>query len=64
MPYSVAVVVDMGTIGPQGLTTSAGKGVASTNVLGPKDNNTVQSLAAVVGQYEFLWYRKSFSTVL
>jgi hypothetical protein len=35
-PYSVAVIVDIGTTGRQGLTTPAGKGVASTNVLDPK----------------------------
>jgi hypothetical protein len=58
MTQSVAVV-DMGTMGPQGLTTTAGTGVAKTNVLGPKDNDTIQSLAAVVNQYEFLWHRKS-----
>jgi hypothetical protein len=57
--YSVAVVVDMGTFGPQGLTTTAGKGVASTNLLGRNDNNTIQSLAAVSNGFDFLWHRKS-----
>ena len=57
-PYSVAVVVDMGTMGPQGLTTSAGKGVASTNVLTPQDENTIQSLTSVLDSYEFLWHRE------
>ena len=58
-PYSVAVVVDMGTMGPQGLTTSAGKGVAATNLLGPKDKNTIQSLTSALDSYEFLWHRKT-----
>lgn len=63
-PYSVAVVVDMGTFGPQGLTTHAGKGVAPTNVMGPNDNNTIQSMTAVVDSYEFLWHRKPLSSPL
>ncbi len=58
-PYSVAVVIDLGTMGTLGLTTSAGNGVASTNILGPKDNNTIQSLAAVKDSYDFLWHRKA-----
>lgn len=58
-PYSVAVVIDLGTMGSLGLTTKAGNGVASTNVLGPKDNNTIQSLAAVKDSYDFLWHRKA-----
>jgi acid phosphatase type 7 len=57
-PYSVAVVIDLGTMGSLGLTTTAGNGVASTNILGPKDNNTIQSLAAVKDSYDFLWHRK------
>jgi hypothetical protein len=57
LPYTV--VIDLGTMGPLGLTTKAGNGVASTNVLGPKDNNTIQSLAAVKDSYDFLWHRKA-----
>jgi hypothetical protein len=56
-PYSVAVSIDMGTMGPDGLSTTAGKGVSPNNVLGPNDNNTVQSLTAVVDSYDFLWQR-------
>lgn len=55
-PYAIAVVVDMGTMGPQGLTTKAGKGVASTNVLQSSQNNTIQSLTEVVDEFEFLWH--------
>jgi hypothetical protein len=58
-PYSVAVVVDMGTMGPLGLTTFAGDGVSQNNVLGPFDHNTIQSLDAVSDQYDFLWQRKN-----
>jgi hypothetical protein len=58
-PYSIAVSIDMGTVGPKGLTTSAGTGVSFSNILGPHDNNTIQSLAAVIDQYDFLWQRKT-----
>jgi len=62
-PYSIAVAIDMGTMGPKGLTTSAGTGVSFNNILGPNDNNTIQSLAAVVDQYDFLWHRKIMNPV-
>lgn len=51
----------MGTMGPKGLTTSAGTGVSFNNILGPNDNNTIQSLAAVIDQYDFLWQRKTIN---
>jgi hypothetical protein len=56
-PYSVAVVVDMGTMRAQGLTTWAGKGAASTNILVKSKNNTIQSLKSVLDSFEFLWHR-------
>ncbi|RFU33810.1 hypothetical protein B7463_g2574, partial [Scytalidium lignicola] len=55
-PYSIAVVVDLGTMGPQGLTSTAGKGVNPTNILPAGDNNTIQSLTAAVNQFDFLWH--------
>jgi hypothetical protein len=55
-PYSIAVVVDMGTMGPEGLSTSAGTGVAANNILKPGETNTVQSLTSAVDQFEFLWH--------
>ena len=55
-PYSIAVVVDMGTMGPEGLYTSAGTGVAANNILKPGETNTVQSLTSAVDQFEFLWH--------
>jgi hypothetical protein len=61
-PYSVAVTIDMGTMGPDGLSTTAGAGVSPNNVLGPHDNNTVQSLIAVVDSYDFVWQRNFPST--
>jgi hypothetical protein len=54
-PYSVAVTIDMGTMGPEGLSTSAGKGVSANNVLQPGDTNTVQSMITAVDQYDFVW---------
>ncbi|RDL35994.1 Purple acid phosphatase [Venustampulla echinocandica] len=54
-PYTVAVTIDMGTMGPLGLSTSAGTGVSPNNVLQPGEINTVQSMIAAVDQYEFVW---------
>jgi|SRR6266536_3202120 len=58
-PYSIAIVVDMGNMGPEGLYTSAGKGISPNNILAPGEINTVQSLSSAADQYEFLWHRKS-----
>ncbi len=56
--YSIAVVVDLGTIGPEGLYTTAGKGVDPKNILKPGEQTTIQSLAAASDSFEFLWHRK------
>jgi acid phosphatase type 7 len=53
-PFTVAIVVDLGVIGPGGLSTTVGKGAASP--LGPNDTNTIQSLEADSG-FDFLWHR-------
>jgi acid phosphatase type 7 len=63
-PYAIAVVVDMGTMGPQGLTTFAGEGVPNTTVLAPGENNTIQSLEAAMDQYEFIWHRRSSMEII
>lgn len=55
-PFSVAVVVDLGTMGSQGLTTHAGNGVASTNILSANETNTIQSLAAHNTEFDFVWH--------
>lgn len=55
-PFAVGYVADLGTMGKRGLTTSAGKGVADTNILGPDERNTIQALADNKGTYEFLWH--------
>lgn len=57
--YSIAVAVDLGLMGPDGLTTHVGNGAA--NPLGPHDKNTIQSIEAVLEDIEFLWHRKSSS---
>lgn len=55
-PFSAAVVVDLGTMGRLGLTTHAGDGVADTNVLKPNETNTIESLAAHLDTFDFLWH--------
>lgn len=54
-PYSVAVAIDMGVMGPEGLTTHVGKG--ADHPLKPGDNNTMQSLQAQGANTDFLWHR-------
>lgn len=56
-PFTMAVVVDMGLMGPDGLSTSVGKGAA--NPLGPNDTNTIQSLEQNLGGIDFIWHRMS-----
>lgn len=56
-PYSVAVAIDMGVMGPDGLTTRVGKG--GGHPLKPGDNNTLQSLQAQGADTDFLWHRES-----
>jgi acid phosphatase type 7 len=52
--YKFAMVGDMGTMGPDGLSTKVGTGAA--NPLQPGDLNTIQSLMAYHGQYDFVWH--------
>lgn len=53
-PFKFAMVGDMGTMGPDGLSTTVGKGAA--NPLGPNDKTTIQSLQALKSSYEFVWH--------
>ncbi len=57
-PYSAAVIIDMGTMGPRGLTTSAGQSVSPNNILKPGEQNTVQSLEKALGDYDFMLHRE------
>lgn len=54
--FTAAVVVDMGTMGPLGLSTSVGNG--GGNPLKPNDTNTIDSLKNMLQAFDFLWHRK------
>jgi hypothetical protein len=51
-PYVAAVVVDLGTMGPLGLSTKVGAGAA--NPLKPGEVNTIQRLKYQLDDYEFV----------
>ncbi|KAI6133822.1 Metallo-dependent phosphatase-like protein [Pisolithus croceorrhizus] len=56
-PFSVAVVVDLGLMGRDGLSTSVGPlggSSAAANPLGPRDLNTIQGLLQNKDTYEFI----------
>jgi len=55
-PYAIAIAVDLGTMGSDGLTTHVGKGAA--NPLAPGDLNTIQSLIQNNKTYDFLAHSK------
>ena len=57
-PFNVAVVIDMGAMGDEGLTDYAGKGVASQEILLPGEQNTIQSLASQLSTYDFVAHRQ------
>ena len=62
-PFTMAVVVDLGLIGPDGLSTTVGTGAA--NPLLPGEINTIQSLQQY-NDFDFLWHREfltSFNTL-
>jgi len=54
-PFKAAVVVDLGLIGPDGLSTTVGKGAA--NPLQPGEITTIQSLQQH-NDFDFLWHRQ------
>lgn len=60
--YTAAVVVDLGTMGPQGLTTTAGKGVSPNNTLALGESNTIESMTQQVETFDFLWHRMDLPT--
>lgn len=53
-PFEMAVVVDLGTMGKDGLTTTTGKGAA--NPLKPGEINTIQSVDSAKSGFDFLWH--------
>lgn len=60
--YTAAVVVDLGTMGSQGLTTTAGKGVSPNNTLAVGETNTIESMTQLVNTFDFLWHRTNLPT--
>ena len=54
-PFVTAVVVDLGLIGPDDLSTTVGKGAA--NPLLPGEINTIQSLQQN-NDFDFIWHRE------
>ncbi|SPQ27132.1 ffa39850-3af5-4b87-92ed-066b155dde47 [Thermothielavioides terrestris] len=53
-PFSFAMIGDMGTFGPDGLSTTVGQGAA--NPLKPGDLTTIQSLTSYKDRYDFIWH--------
>jgi hypothetical protein len=51
-PFTVGVVVDMGTFGSLGLSTTVGSGAA--NPLAPGEQTTIAALTEMIDSYEFL----------
>lgn len=51
-PFTVAVVVDMGTFGPLGLSTTTGVGAA--NPLRPGEQTTIQSISQQLSSFDFM----------
>jgi len=58
--FSFAMIGDMGTFGPLGLSTSA---PATTNPLKPGEQTTIQSLMAAKGRYKFVYHGKSSAVI-
>ncbi|KAG8220622.1 Metallo-dependent phosphatase-like protein [Butyriboletus roseoflavus] len=53
-PFTLAVVVDLGLMGADGLSTKVGPYGGAANPLGPHDLNTIQSLIENQDTYEFI----------
>lgn len=52
--FTFAVVIDMGTMGPLGLSETAGKGAGGT--LLPGERNTVDALVDHFEEFKFVWH--------
>jgi acid phosphatase type 7 len=55
--FKFAMVGDMGTMGPDGLSTTVGKGAA--NPLKPGDKTSIDSLHDLKESFDFVWHGKS-----
>lgn len=58
-PFNVAIVIDMGAMGDEGLTTYGGTGIDNRTLLLPGEQNTIQSMANETSTYSFVAHRKS-----
>ncbi|OBT70844.1 hypothetical protein VF21_10156 [Pseudogymnoascus sp. 05NY08] len=52
--FSFAMIGDMGTFGPDGLSTTVGKG--ASNPLKPGEHTTIESLMTFKDSYDFVWH--------
>ena len=52
--FKFAMVGDMGTMGPDGLSTTVGKGAA--NPLKPGEATSIDSLHSMKSDYDFVWH--------
>lgn len=57
--FKFAMVGDMGTMGPDGLSTTVGKGAA--NPLKPGEKNSIDSLHDQKTSFDFVWHGQSAS---
>lgn len=53
-PFKFAMVGDMGTFGPDGLSTKVGTG--AKNPLKPGEKTTIDSLVSLIDSYDFVWH--------
>lgn len=53
-PYKFAMIGDMGTMGPDGLSTTVGTG--ASNPLAPGDKTTIESLNSLKSSFDFVWH--------
>ena len=52
--FKFAMVGDLGTMGPLGLSSTVGTGAA--NPLAPGEQNSIDSLQELKGSYDFVWH--------
>lgn len=53
-PFQFAMIGDMGTMGPDGLSTTVGAGAANPLMVGEK--TTIDSLSLSKSEYDFVWH--------
>lgn len=53
-PFEVAVAIDLGTMGPLGLSETTGEG--DGGVLLPGERNTIDALKDNLGKFKFVWH--------